>query len=109
MAIMTDQNYKRIFIILSGLAIVLFVVLLISLTFDVSLQSKELWIGALIVFLTIFLYYTTPPYIKILTIITSAVVMYIFLNQFMGWSMQLSIIAAVITIILIIMGYFVVG
>jgi len=106
---MNDQTYKKIFITLASLAVILFVVFLISLTFDISLKTKELWIGALIVFLTIYLYYTVHIYAKVATIILSAVVMYIFLSQFVGWTMEWSILVTVITIVLIISGYFAVG
>lgn len=106
---MNDQNFKKIFIILSGLAIILFAVFLISLTFDISLRTKELWIGALILFLTIYIYYTVPIYAKVITIIASAIVMYVFLSQFVGWSMEWSIITSVLSIGIIASGYFAIG
>ncbi|MBU0577980.1 hypothetical protein KJ742_05615 [Patescibacteria group bacterium] len=92
---MTDEGYKKIFVGLSALAITLFGIIVTSLFFDVEFDEKNLWIGGIIVFLSVFLFYTTPIYGKIITLIVSIGAISYFLSQTTGlaihWSLGIAL------------------
>lgn len=83
--------------------------LLISWYFKINLNSTELWLGSLILFLTIFLFYTTPITGKIITIILTIVATTTYLTVLFEWQFFNSLVVTVATVMFLIFSYFAVG
>ena len=104
-SIMTDLEFRKLFVSLAGLGFVLAISLIISFVFDIGLNSLELWIGALISYLTLFCYYILPLWGKVVTLFVSTFAISTFLFLVFNWSITVSIVLSFIPI-LIVFGIF---
>lgn len=98
---MTDQTFRKIFVSLSALGIIVFLVLIVSLLTNIELNSLELWIGITIIYSTIVCFYTFPLYGKIITLFLSTFAFSAFLFLAFSWPISFSIIFSFIPIVIV--------
>ncbi len=100
-----DRFFLRLFILTIIALIIFAVAFLIGWFFDIPLDSFNLWLGAVIAFLTTSLIYITPLYWKIFTIFASIMIIAAFLYMVFGWSILLSFLAGMAVVIFIVFVY----
>ncbi len=102
----TDQLFKKLFMGLVTLAVMIGLILSVHLLFEVSLQSRTLWTGSIIAYLSINLIFDISGIKKkIIILVVSSIVLGIFFLTVLSWALVPSLITAMVILILIILLY----
>jgi len=102
----TDRFFRKLFMGLATLALMLIVVLSVHLLLGVPLDSKPLWTGSLLAFLAINLIFDiSSPAKKIITLGLSIVIMGGFFSAFLNWILVPSFLTGSIILILGVLLY----
>lgn len=98
---MTDQNFRKLFVLLSALGIIIFLLLVSNIVFDIKLSSPELWIGVVIIYFTIVCYYTLSLPGKIITLFVSTFAFSTFLFLAFSWPIGTSLLISFLPTVII--------
>lgn len=98
---MTDQNFRKLFVSLSALGIIIFLLLVSNIVFDVKLLASNLWIGVTIIYFTIVFYYTLSLPGKIITLFVSTFAFSTFLFLAFSWPISTSLLISFLPTIII--------
>ena len=91
---MNDRSYLRLYTAIIVLAVVIAATLVVSWFFEVDIQSRELWVGSFIAFITLSILYSAPFWLKILNVFFSIAAISYFLIIVFGLSVGASVMAS---------------
>lgn len=103
-----DKIFLRVFVGLIAITVVFFFTVLVSWFFEIDITSIHLWLGAFVVFLSFYSIYITPIPWKIMVIFVSILAIALYLFFVFGWSIKLSLMVGLLTVIFLVFGYLVI-
>lgn len=90
----TDKLFRRIFMALTTLAAMLAIVLIANLFFSVPLNSKSLWIGSILTYLTVNLVISVSGiYNRLVILFLGILILGVFFVSIIHWPLVPSLIA----------------
>ncbi len=102
----TDKLFKKLFVGLVTLAVMLGLIICVHLLFGISLHSKSLWIGSILVYLSINLIFDINGIKKKIIILgVSSIIVGIFFIMALSWALAPSLLTAMIILILSVLLY----
>ena len=101
-----DKLFRKIFVGLVMIVLILCIALILNFFFDVPINSKKMWLGLLIIYIGITLFFLINRVkVKVLIIILTVVSVTLFIIQTLNWTLFPSIYLALVIVSLIIILY----
>lgn len=102
---MKNENYKKLifFFIATGVAVL--PALIVSWFFDQHFDLTNLLIGSLILFFSVFFFFTSHAKGRIITIMGTALAAFLYMYVLLSWSIEKSLLIGLGVFILMLLGY----
>ncbi len=101
-----DRLFRKIFVGLVMMVLILCIALIMNFFFEVPINSKKMWIGLLIIYIGITLFFLINRIkVKVLIIALTVVAVTLFIIQTLNWTLFPSIYLALISVSLIVILY----